>query len=107
VKRGELVTVALQGEQGKPRPALVVQSDFFEDHSTVTVAPLTSEIIEPADFRILIQPTPQNGLQKPSHVMADKLQTVARRRIGRSIGYVEETYMLAINRALALFLGLV
>lgn len=107
MKRGDLVTIALQGEHGKPRPALVVQSDFFESHTTVTVLPLTTEIIEPADFRVLIQPNSTNGLEKPSHVMADKIQTAARRRIGRSFGKVDEADMLAINRALALFLGLV
>src|ERR1041385_3355462 len=98
VKRGELVTVALQGENGKPRPALVVQSILFEAHATITLAPLTSEIIEPADFRVLIQPTEQNGLEKPSQVMADKIQTAARGRIGRSIGHLEESDMLAVNR---------
>ena len=107
MKRGELVTIALQGEHGKPRPALVVQSDLFEAHATVTVLPLTSEIIEPAEFRVLIQPSSRNGLEKPSQVMADKIQTAARRRIGRSFGTVDEADMLAVNRALALFLGLV
>jgi mRNA interferase MazF len=37
VQRGDFVTVALQGDFGKPRPALVIQADSFADHATVTV----------------------------------------------------------------------
>ncbi len=37
MKRGDLVTIALPGDYGKPRPALVVQSDLFSEHPSVTV----------------------------------------------------------------------
>ena len=43
MKRGDLVTVALQGDLGKPRPALVIQSDLFEAHPSVTILPVTSD----------------------------------------------------------------
>lgn len=43
--RGDLVTVAMQGDLGKPRPALVIQSDLFSDHATVTILPVTSTLI--------------------------------------------------------------
>jgi mRNA interferase MazF len=33
MKRGDFVTIALQGDFGKPRPALVIQSDLFAAHS--------------------------------------------------------------------------
>ena len=29
IKRGDIVTCALSGDYGKPRPAVVVQSDLF------------------------------------------------------------------------------
>ena len=46
MKRGDLVTVALQGEFGKPRPALIVQSDLFNtEHATLSVLPITSETV--------------------------------------------------------------
>jgi hypothetical protein len=38
MKRGDVVTVALQGDLGKPRPAVIVQSDHFNPtHASVTV----------------------------------------------------------------------
>lgn len=35
MKRGDVVTVVLPGAFGKPRPALVIQSDLFADHPSV------------------------------------------------------------------------
>lgn len=29
MRRGDIVTIALQGDYGKPRPALIIQSDLF------------------------------------------------------------------------------
>jgi mRNA-degrading endonuclease toxin of MazEF toxin-antitoxin module len=34
--RGELVTLTLQGDFGKPRPALVIQADAFSEQATVS-----------------------------------------------------------------------
>jgi mRNA interferase MazF len=42
--RGDLVTVAMQGDFGKPRPALVIQADQFNEHATVTVLPLNTTL---------------------------------------------------------------
>ena len=53
MKRGDLVTIALQGE---PRPALVIQSDFFAAHPSVTVLPVTSELRAAPLFRVDIEP---------------------------------------------------
>jgi len=105
MKRGDVVTVALSGNYGKPRPALVFQSDPFEAHPSVTILPVTSELREAPLFRIRVEPTWDNRLRKPSPVMVDKPQTVARVRIGRTIGRVDDAAMLAVNRALAVFLG--
>jgi mRNA interferase MazF len=103
--RGDLVTVALQGSYGKPRPALVIQSDFFDMHPSVTILPIASELRDAPLFRIAVAPSPANGLRKPSQVMVDKAQTVARDRIGETIGRLGDEELLAVNRALALFLG--
>ena len=105
MKRGDLVTIALSGDYGKPRPALVIQSDLFDAHPSVTVLPVTSELREAPLFRIRIEPTDDNGLRKTSEVMVDKTQTVAREKIGNTIGHLDDESMLAVNRALAVFLG--
>lgn len=72
MKRGALITVAMQGDFGKPRPALVVQSDHFDEHPSVTVLPITSTLVEAPLLRITVQPSPRNGLQGGSQVMIDK-----------------------------------
>jgi mRNA interferase MazF len=105
VKRGDLVTIALAGDYGKPRPALVIQSDLFDGHPSVTVLPVTSELRETPLFRIRVEPTDDNGLRKTSEVMVDKAQTVALGKTGNTIGHLDGESMLAVDRALAVFLG--
>ena len=78
MRRGELVTVALPGDFGKPRPALVVQSDFFADHATVTVLPVTSIAVETPLIRLPVDPSRDKGLRAPSFVMVDKVISIAR-----------------------------
>ena len=57
MKRGDLVTVSLPGAYGKPRPALIIQSNLFDDHPSVTVLPITSELRETPLFRITLEPS--------------------------------------------------
>jgi len=105
MRRGELVTVSLLGDYGKPRPALVIQSDLFGEHPSITILPITSELRDVPLFRITIEPDKENGLLKSSQVMVDKTCTVSREKIGEPFGKLSDELMLAINRALALFLG--
>jgi len=104
--RGKLVTVALQGDYGKPRPAVVIQSDLFDEHPSVTVLPLTSELRDTPLFRIDVEPSPDNGLQKRSQIMIDKIHTVPRTRLGSMLGKLSDDEQIAVNRSLMLFLGL-
>lgn len=101
------MTIALQGDHGKPRLALIIQSDLFHAHPSVTILPVTGEWRETPLFRIRLEPTPANGLQKVSQAMVDKAQSVPRERIGNVFGHVGEEDMLAISRSLAVFLGVV
>lgn len=105
MRRGDLVTIALQGDFGKPRPGLVIQSDLFNAHPSITILPVTSELREAPLFRITVEPNAGNGLNKPSQVMVDKPQTVARDKIGETFGRLDDEAMLSVNRALAVFLG--
>jgi len=107
LRRGDLVSIALQGDYGKPRPALVVQSDLFAEHPSVTILPVTSELRDTPLFRVLIEPTETNGLRKSSQVMVDKVQTISREKLGEIFGRVTEEDMLTVSRALAVFLGVV
>src|SRR6266536_2772538 len=106
VNRGDLITIALPGDYGKPRPALVVQSDAFSGLDSVTVLRVTSEVHSLPLTRITVNPTVENGLVKLSQVMIDKAATVPRAKIGQRIGRLRPATMQAINEALARFLSL-
>jgi mRNA interferase MazF len=107
MKRGNVVTVAIQGDFGKPRPALVLQSDVFSDiHATLTVALISSEIVQAPIFRLDIEPNEANGLTRPSQVQIDKIMSIRIEKIGAVIGELNDVMMVRVNRALALWLGL-
>lgn len=106
MKRGNLVTVALQGDYGKPRPALIVQSDFFDQHPSVVILPITSEIRETPLFRFTLEPSKKNGLTKKSQVMIDKVQAVSREKLRNIFGKITDSEILEIERLLAVFLGI-
>ena len=104
---GELLTVAVQGGHGKPRPALVIQSDLFAQlTSTVTVLLLTSTAIDVPLIRVPVEPSAENGLRKRSYVMIDQTVSARAHRFGPIFGRLDDADMLAVNRALALFLGI-
>ena len=104
--RGDFVTIAMPGDFGKPRPALVIQADQFGEHTTVTVLPLTSTLVAAPLLRITVQPNVENGLQKPSQIMLDKTMTVRRDKLGQAFGRIDADAMVEIERCLAVFLGI-
>jgi mRNA interferase MazF len=106
MRRGDLVAVAAPGDYGKPRPALVIQSDLFEELPSVTLCLVTSELRDAPIFRITVDPTPENGLRRVSQVQVDKVLTMARERIGDTIGRLDDATMLKLNRSLAVFVGI-
>ena len=107
MRRGDLVTVAAAGDYGKPRLAVIVQTDAFpESHASVVVCQLTSELVDAPDFRVTIDPRPENGLRVTSQVMADKPVTIRRERIGQKIGRLGNQDMAKLSAALAFVLGL-
>ena len=107
MKRGDVVTVAAAGDYGKPRPAVIVQTDALpEEHASVVICQMTSECNDAPDFRVTIDPTDENGLRVQSQVMADKPVTVRRERIGRRVGQLNDKDILRVNVALAFVMGL-
>lgn len=108
MKRGELWTVAGGGDlSGKPRPAVVLQSDEFQAIDSVTVCLVTSEEVGGLVARLLVQPDVRNGLQEQSHLMVDKVTTLRRSRFGQRIGELSAEDMRRLSRALMIFLDLV
>ena len=107
MRRGDVVIVAAAGDYGKPRPAVIVQTDAFpETHASVVICQLTSELVEAPDFRITIDPSEHNGLRVSSQIMADKPVTVRRPRVGQPIGRLDDRDLGRLNIALAFVMGL-
>ena len=106
MKRGDIITISMGGDYGKPRPALIIQSDLFIDTASVTILPLTSHLINAPLIRIEIDPDESNGLKKTSQIMIDKLLTTPREKVGDIIGCLQSSVMMEIERALALFIGI-
>lgn len=107
MRRGDLVTVAAAGDYGKPRPAVVVQTDAFPDtHASVVICQMTSELSDAPDFRVTIDPSEMNGLRARSQVMADKPVTIRRERVGQTIGRLGDEDIRRLNIALAFVMGL-
>lgn len=106
MKRGDLVSVVLSGDYGKPRPALIVQGDAFELHPSVTVVPLTSEIYDAPLFRVTVTPGKETGLRKISQIMVDKMTTVPRAKLGQRIGRLDSATLRLVAQAMKSFLDL-
>ncbi len=107
MKRGDVVTVAATGDSGKPRPAVIVQTDALPpEHASVVVCKMTSDLTDAPDFRVTIEPGEKNGLRARSQVMADKPVTIRRERVGQQIGHLEDKDLARLNIALAFVMGL-
>jgi mRNA interferase MazF len=107
VKRGEIWTVAGGSDYtGKPRPVVILQDDSFPDTDSVTVCAFTTDNTDAPLFRIPVEPDAANGLRAPCRLMADKVTTVPKSRLGNRIGKLNPEYLLRLNRSVFVFLGL-
>ncbi|MGH8139474.1 MAG: type II toxin-antitoxin system PemK/MazF family toxin [Steroidobacteraceae bacterium] len=105
-RRGEIFTIAVSGNYGKPRPALVIQAEAFDELPSVTVLRITSELIDAPLIRIPVAPDAQNGLRRPSQIMVDKAVTVPRIRLGPRMGRIDTPTLQTVDRSLKAFFGL-
>ncbi|MCF1495690.1 type II toxin-antitoxin system PemK/MazF family toxin [Agrobacterium vitis] len=105
MKRGDLVTVAVPDDFGKPRPALIIQSDFFSETGTATVLLISSTLVDAPLLRVTVQPSHTNDLKKPSQIMVDKAMSIRRERLGPAFGRLDDDTMLSVTRSLAVFFG--
>jgi mRNA interferase MazF len=106
LRRGDLITVAVRGDFGKPRPALIIQADAFADHATVAVLLLTSALVDAPLLRLTIEPDAGNRLLRASQVMIDKPMTLMRTKFGEAFGRLDGNAMVEVERRLAVFLGI-
>lgn len=107
MKRGEIWTISGGGDYaGKPRPAVIVQSDLFDATLSITVCPITTTLVPAEPARFPVAPSATNGLQSTSHVMVDKILTLPKSKVGRRIGRLDPADLARLNQHIALFLGL-
>ena len=99
--------MAASGDYGKPRPAVIVQTDALPaKHASVVVRQMTSDLMDAPDFRVTIDPDEQNGLRTRSQIMADKPVTIRRERVGKKIGSLEAQDLARLDVAIAFVMGL-
>ena len=107
MRRGEIWTIAGGAEYaGKPRPAVIVQDDSFDATDSITICLFTTDSREMPIFRLLVEPTPGNGLRVSSRIMVDKVMTVRRTKLGERVGKLASGDVTRLNRAIAVFLGI-
>lgn len=107
VERGDIVLCVLSGDFGKPRPAVVVQSNLFNStHTSVTLCPLTTHLLDAPLFRLSLVPSAANGLKHPSQIMIDKISSLKTNKIREKVGRLSLTQLNTLNQALTLWLDL-
>src|SRR5687767_3740045 len=107
MKRGEFYIATPPGDYGKPRPVVIVQSDLFlEARDSVTVCLLSSELIGAPLFRVRVKRGPANRLKRASDVMADKVMTLRKERLGEPLGSLTPEEQAALDQALRRWLAL-
>lgn len=106
MKRGDLVTVSLRGEYGKPRPAVVIQSDRLFGITSVIVCPLTSKFDEGLSLRPTVELASGTGLRSRSQIMVEKISVVERGKCGVRIGELDPATLVSLEESLAFVVGL-
>ena len=107
MKRGEIWTVAGGKDfAGKPRPVVIVRDDHFDATDSITICAFTTDATEAPLFRLVVEPNMPNGLQAASRLMADKITTVPKSKVGVRIGRLDDEGVVRLNQALLVFLGL-
>ena len=107
MRRGDIWTVSGGNDYaGKPRPVVILQDDAFDATDSITICAFTTDPTEAPLFRLPVQPSERNGLRSPSRLMADKITTVAKSKLGERIGHLDDDDAVRLNQAVMVFLGL-
>lgn len=106
MKRGEIWTLQDKSYASKPRPVVVVQSDKHTSFDSIILCLFTTYESGEVGTRVRIEPSSENGLQKESFVMTDKIVTVDKTLLGRRIGILSDADMAAVSEQLKVILGL-
>ncbi len=111
IRRGDIVFVDLEpvvgSEQGKTRPALVIQNDIGNQNSPTTiVAPITKKRYS-REYPTNVQVTRgESGLSEDSTILLNQIRTVDRSRIVRKLSSLRGEQMAKVELAIKASLGI-
>lgn len=107
MRRGDIWTVSGGKDYaGKPRPVVIVQDDSFDATDSITVCAFTTDETDAPLFRLAVEPSERNGLRAACRMMADKITTVPKSKLGARVGRLDDEDVLRLNQAVLVFLGL-
>ena len=106
MKRGDLVIISVACDYGKPRPAVIIQSDNVKATDSILLALLSSTFIDAPIYRLAVKPTAANGLKVPSQIMVDKITAMPRSKCGKVIGRLDDSAILVLNQMISVFVGI-
>ena len=109
--RGDVVRVRLDPSEAreirKTRPAVVLSNNaacrFDAVVQVVPVTALPNRPLRPYEARVSLD---VSGLSKPSRAVANQIRTVAKHRITKRLGRLSPAELDALDRAVAIQLGL-
>ena len=106
MQRGEIITVAMAGDYGKPRPAVVIQTDRVGITDTILVCLISSDLQDLPSIRIDVPATTGTGLERPSQIMVEKIFAVVKVKCRKRIGLIDAETQGVLNEALFMMIGL-
>jgi len=112
LRRGEVYLVSFDPTVGheikKTRPALVIQNDVGNRHSSLTIVAAITSRVSPVLYpvEVIVQPSRTNGLDVLSAVRLDHIRTVDRQRLIKRLGAVGPSLMQKVDDAIRISLGL-
>ena len=56
-------------------------------------------------YRLMVEPSPDNGLKAPSQIMVDKVVALPRTKCGPVVGHLEPATMTAFGQMLSVVMG--
>ena len=109
-KRGEIWLLdwspSRDSKQAGFRPALIIQTDAANSNpnypNTIVLAISTKG--KPVPFHVALKPNNTNGLTEPSFVKCEQVLTVAKERLVKKVGVIDDYELQQINRAVRLVL---
>jgi mRNA interferase MazF len=106
INRGEIWSVLWTGLAGKPRPALVIQSEKYLLSQTDILALITTADGVQGELRLPIMADENNGLMSDGFICLDKLMAIPIDNLGERFGKVADETMREVDARLIKILGI-